>query len=418
MASIYQRANGTFCVRVYYGVRNGVQKVVSKTYYPPDGMSPSMMKKDLNRFAKNFEAMVRSGEYVPGALEQRQDTRSVYMTLGEFIPNYYLPKVKDKFSPNTVRFYESVIEQIILPSFGELRLVDVRKSHLQAMIDYLAEDETSRADGKSVPLSVPTIKRYTIVFRSVMKEALNQEFITDDPLEHGSPDYPKDNRPKLRDARNIGAYGIAELERFLIALRKEDPLTRILLLSSVVLGVRRAELVALQWTDVDFEMNCLYVDKSAYKLKGEKQALKSPKTVQGYRDIFFPEIYKNELLSWREEQSRRKAEAGDCWQEQGFIFTNPVGDMFSLYSMTALCADFEKKNELRHLKLHGLRHTFDSILNSKGVGIETIKEIMGHKSIKTTEIYTHALLEDKIEAANKMNEVLSVFAGGETNANV
>ena len=106
------------------------------------------------------------------------------------------------------------------------------------------------------------------------------------------------------------------------------------------------------------------------------------------------------------------------WQEQGFIFTNPVGDMFSLYSMTALCADFEKTNELRHLKLHGLRHTFDSILNSKGVGIETIKEIMGHKSIKTTEIYTHALLEDKIEAANKMNEVLSVFAGGETNANV
>lgn len=413
MASIYQRQNGTYCVRVYYGVHNGVQKVVSKTYFPPAGMSPSLVKKDLERFARSFEDMVRSGSYVPGARVEKQDARSMYMTLGEFIPGYYLPKIKSKMSPNTVRFYESVINQIILPSYGDVRLVDIRKSHLQVLIDYLATSRDARADGKPLSLAVPTIKRYVSVFRSVMKEALNQNFITDNPFEHGEPDYPKDTRPKRRDARLTAAYGVTELRRFLIALRSEEPLSRILLLSSVVLGVRRAELVALRWEDVDFDLKCLYVDKSAYKLKGEKQALKSPKTEQGYRDVFFPEIYKNELLAWREEQSRRKTEAGDRWNEQGFIFTNTVGDMVSLYRVTELCADFEKRNEIRHLKLHGLRHTFDSILNSKGVGLETIKELMGHKSIKTTEIYTHALIEDKIEAANKMNEILKVFEESE-----
>lgn len=413
MASIYRRENGTYCVRVYYGVHNGVQKVVSKTYTPPKGMTQKAIEKDLQRFAKRFEEMVHSGEFVPGAEIKMQDTRSAYMTVAQFIPFYYLPRAEERLSPNTMRFYRTIIDQFILPSYGELRLIDLRKEHLQQFIDYLAYNTEARADGKGGTLSAPTIKRYASVFRAVVTAAYDTGFLEDDPFAHGKVDYPKDKRPVRVGERYSKAYGMEEINVFLRALRKEKPLDRILLLTSVVIGARRAEVVALKWEDVDFERGCLYIDKSAYKVKGEKQALKAPKSEQGYRDVYFPDIYKNELLSWRDEQEKQRTAAGDGWQEQGFIFTNHKGDMVSLYSLTRLCEKFEKKNDIRHLKLHGLRHTFDSVLCSKGVGMETLKEIMGHKSISTTEIYTHALTEDKQNAAKVMNEVIAAFAEGE-----
>ena len=415
MASHYLRKNGTYCVRSYYGVHNGVQKIVSKTYYPPAGMSQKAVEKDLARFEKRFDELVRSGEYVPGANVRLQDTRSCYMTVKIFIEDYYRVRMERDLSPNTVRFYDSIIRQFIIPSFGEIRLIDIRKEHLQRFVDYLAYNEDARADGKGKVLSPSTIRRYATVFRSVITEAYNMSFLEDNPFEHGRIEYPREKHTRPHNALFSGSYGMNEIKVFLHALRKEKPLDRILLLTSVVIGARRAEVVALKWEDVDFDLNCIYIDKSAYKLKGEKQALKAPKSEQGYRDIFFPAVYREELLMWKNEQENIRKQAGDKWNEQGFIFTGNSGDMINLYYLTRLCEQFEKKNEIRHLRLHGLRHTFNSILCSRGVSLATMKELLGHKSISTTEIYTHSLIEDKMKAADIMNDILSAYTEGEEN---
>ena len=407
MASHYLRKNGTYCVRSYYGIHNGVQKVVSKTYFPPAGFSQKAIEKDLARFEKRFDDLVHSGAYLPGAKVRLQDTRACYMTVEKFIEEYYESKIKRDLSPNTVRFYLSVLRQFIIPSFGSMRLIDIQREHLQQFVDFLAYSGEARVDGKGKTLSPSTVKRYATVFRSVITEAYNLSFLEVNPFENYKAEYPKEPHKRKRDAQSIGSYGLEEMRIFLRALRKENPLNRLLLLTSVVTGARRAEVVALKWEDVDFHWNCIYIDKSAYKLKGEKQALKAPKSEQGYRDIFFPQIYRDELLSWQSEQSRMKEQSGEKWKDQDFIFTDDCGNMLSLYYLTRLCANFEKKNELRHLKLHGLRHTFNSILCSKGVSLATMKELLGHKSITTTEIYTHSLMEDKIKAAGVMNEILT-----------
>lgn len=211
MASIYQRENGTYCVRVYYGVHNGVQKVVSKTYSPPKGLTQRAIEKDLRRFAKRFEELVKSGEFVPGAEVRTQDTRSVYMTVAQFIPNYYLPRAEERLSPNTMRFYRTIIEQFILPSFGDLRLIDLRREHLQQFIDFLAYSSDARADGKGGTLSAPTIKRYASVFRAVVSAAYDVGFLEDDPFTKGRVDYPKDSRPKRIGARYSKTYGLEEI---------------------------------------------------------------------------------------------------------------------------------------------------------------------------------------------------------------
>ena len=71
----------------------------------------------------------------------------------------------------------------------------------------------------------------------------------------------------------------------------ECPRTRALLMTSILMGLRRGEVVALKWEDIDFKNHSLSVNKSAYKEKGKPQALKAPKSQNSVRTVYFSDIY-------------------------------------------------------------------------------------------------------------------------------
>ncbi len=89
--------------------------------------------------------------------------------------------------------------------------------------------------------------------------------------------------------------------------------------------------------------------------------MKAPKSLHGNRTVFFPAGYEKALREWKCEQDILKAKQGERWREQNYIFTTNTSDMISVYTPTGLCAEFEKRHGLRHLKLHGLRHTCASL---------------------------------------------------------
>lgn len=140
---------------------------------------------------------------------------------------------------------------------------------------------------------------------------------------------------------------------------------------------------------VCFSAGSLTVNKSAYKVKGCEQKLKAPKSLHGNRTVFFPSGYEKALREWKCEQDILKAKQGERWREQNYIFTTNTGDMISVYTPTGLCAEFEKRHGLRHLKLHGLRHTCASLLVAAGTDPETVRDVLGHDSVTTTDIYLH-----------------------------
>jgi integrase len=181
---------------------------------------------------------------------------------------------------------------------------------------------------------------------------------------------------------------------------------RAMLMSALLIGLRRAEIVALKWEDIDFEKMSVSVNKSAYKVRGMPQGLKSPKSSHGYRTVFFPERLSKAFAEWRDEQEKMKEEAGEMWKDSGFIFTTATGEMISIYTPTDVCSKFEEKHGLRHLKLHGLRHTCGSLLMAMGTDAETVRDILGHDSVRTTDIYLHPYEKNKKAAACMMDAVL------------
>lgn len=413
MASYYKRKNGTYCVRVSNGLIGGRQQLVSATYRPMPGMSKAAMISDLQEFSRKFEKAVHDGVYVPGMRRQIVAPFFTEMPLERFIREIYDRVIEEKLSPNTVKFYRKVCEQFLIPSFGHLRLCDITHHNLQAFIHYLAY-QTERRDGKEEKgLSPATVKRYATVFQSVVTEACRSGYLDENPLRHDSIVYPKIPASKLN------VYTPDEVKAFCQALQGEPTMTRLLLLTPILLGLRRAEIVALKWSDVDFDENSISISRSAYKVQGKKQGLKSPKSLHGVRKVFFPVSYAKELSTWKDEQTQLRKQAGDDWQEQDFIFTSETGDMISVYTPTRICEKFEQRHGLRHLKLHGLRHTCGSLMMVLGADAETVRDVLGHDSVRTTDIYLHPYDGNKKRAATLVGSVIEeVYRETEDNTGI
>lgn len=86
---------------------------------------------------------------------------------------------------------------------------------------------------------------------------------------------------------------------------------------------------------------------------------------------------------------------------------NEVGDMISLYTPSRICSKFEEKNGLHHLKFHGLRHTCGSLMASNGVDPETVKTVLGHDSIETTNLYIHPYEKNMRKAAEILGNIVT-----------
>ena len=393
MASYYRRKNGTYCIRVSNGKPGGKQELISTTYKPPQGLSASAAEKGAKEFAELFEAAVHNGMFTPGRKQRVEQINLFGVTLSEFVEQHYYKRIEIRLSPNTVRFYTAVIEQCILPSFGKLRLRDISSAHLQAFIDYLAASGSRADETQTEPLSPATVKRYATVFSSVMTEAFKMGLVEKDVLHKQYIEYPKIYK------KQIQAYDDEEARIFFEGLSNEHPKVRALLLTSLLLGLRRGEVVGLMWSDIDFKNNCLTVNRSAYKIKGQPQSVKVPKSRNSIRTVYFSEIYADALRDWMDEQDCDRRSAGRGWKEQDFVFTNEDGNMINIYLLSEVCSRFEEKCGLRHLKLHGLRHTCGSLMLKNGVDIETVKSVFGHESIRTTQQYLSSYDSAKRSAA-------------------
>ena len=401
MASYYKRKNGTYCVRVSNGMKNGKQELISATYKPPVGITATQEEKEVKQFADLFEAAVHNGVYIPGMKTKSTQTNAFGLTVGEFIGQHYFKRIEKKLSPNTVRFYRSIAEQFIVPSYGNLRLSDITIKHQQAFVEYLSSPGARADENDTELLSAATVKRYATVFSSVMTEACKMGFIDENKLKYGSVEYPKIVK------KPIEVYNDDEARQFFDALQNEPPKIRLMLLCALLLGLRRGEIVALKWSDIDLRAHSLSVNKSVYKEKDEPQQLKAPKSQTSIRTVYFSEVLVSALEEWKAAQAEERVSAGFDWKEQDFIFTNSVGNMISLYTPSRICSKFEEKNGLHHLKFHGLHHTCGSLMASNGVDPETVKTVLGHDSIETTNLYIHPYEKNMRKAAEILGNIVT-----------
>jgi integrase len=295
---------------------------------------------------------------------------------GDYSDTWVENHAKLSCKPSTIDGYESVLRQHIRPRFSSIRINEIRRNDIKEFIGQLLAKELTRS----------TIRNAISILRSIFNQAIEDELIESNPAA---------NLGRFtRAARSSGVKGTAltpeEVEKFLAAAEEVCRQYAPLFLVAVRAGLRRGELVALQWQDLEFgknerDSNRFILVQHNY-VRREHTSTKSKKS----RRVDMSRELRSVLLKLRDS---RLASTGLTDSEIGSHLVFPSLDgsildpdnLYHRYFVPVL-----KKSRIRKIRLHDLRHTFGSLLLQKGASVVYVKEQMGHSSIQVTvDTYGH-----------------------------
>ena len=309
------------------------------------------------------------------------------MPFGEWLDFWYQTYVKPQIRPTTQANYEAKIYQHIIPELGKIPLNQLAQKDLQ---QFYARMKTGggliRTEQFGKGLSDSMVRGLHAACRSALEKAVQEELIRTNPAV-GCKLPPK-------RGREMQVLGREELQRFLIQAQAEGYFELFLL--DLCTGLRRGELLALQWDDLDFKTGTLTVNKQVYEVKGRLQVSVS-KTRASIRRLVLPPGVVEVLRQYRETVDSR------------WMFPSPVKEDVPLTpgAVRRRLQIILERAGCKQIRFHDLRHTFATMALENGMDIKTLSAMLGHVSAATTlDIYTHITSDMLSEAAAKIDRGL------------
>jgi integrase len=171
-------------------------------------------------------------------------------------------------------------------------------------------------------------------------------------------------------------------------------------------GLRRGELLALRWCDLDLDGATLCVAQ-VLEFVGKRLSFKEPKTKQSRRTIALSLALVEELQTYRARQATERLALGIGRDPARLVFTSIDGAPLRPDGVTWRFAKLVNQAGVRRISFHGLRHTHATDLLRAGVHSKIASERLGHSSVATTlDIYSHALPGLQEEAAQRIDAAL------------
>lgn len=345
-------------------------------------------EREAKKMLAIFVTEIEKGEYV--------DTKK--MTFKELCDKWHEDYAIHNLEAKTLARYKELLKFNILPAIGRLKLEQIKPMHLLDLYTAMTKDG-ARRDGKKGGYSTKTIQHVHRLVRAIFEKAVQWQILSINPASKIQP-------PKV-DKKEISFYDEKQITDLLEAIENAPIRYKTIVLTAIHTGMRRGEILALEWSDVDFKSKLIVVNKSAVYVSGKGRIDKGTKTVRSQRVIAMTDILADALKEYKKWQNQNKEVFGDKWEERDLIFTRDDGKPLHPDTITNWFVKFIKKNKLPHITFHGLRHTSATLLLSSGVDIETVSRILGHAtSVTTSAVYLHSAQATRFDAMNKLNERL------------
>jgi integrase len=274
----------------------------------------------------------------------------------------------DVYKPSAVRGYEQNLRRRALPKLGHMRLGDVQPRDVQALLDQLQRDGASAS----------TIDTTLTPLRSIYRRARARGLVTTNQTTGLE-------KPAVRCKPRRFASP-AEADALLAVL---DGPSRALWATALYAGLRRGELIALRWEDVDLATGVIHVRRGWDAIEGEI----APKSKQGRRNVPIPGALRDHL-------------------DQHALTTGKEGRVFGsnrqVRTWAEHAAEIWEKQGLPRLTLHGARHTYASLMIAAGVNAKALSTFMGHANIGITlDLYGHLMPGSEAQAADLLDGYLA-----------
>ena len=304
------------------------------------------------------------------------------MTVGEYLTTQ-LDSAHD-VSPKTLERYRELATKYVAPHVGQIKLQKLRPEHL----------DTWHATLLAKGLAARTVGHAHRVLSRALKRAVENGTL--------ARNIAAIRRPPRVEAKEIEILSPALAKAVLEAL-VDHPLHSIVSLA-LATGMRRGELLALQWSDVDLNKGVLRVERSVEETEAGLR-VKPPKTKRGRRNISLPIDTVTMLREHRKGQIELRLRLGQGGAPV-LVFSDVEGGMLYPDAISRQWANVIRAKRLPLVPFHALRHTHASTLIASGVDILTVSRRLGHsKAAITLDVYGH-LVEGKDAAAAKAIEGL------------
>lgn len=343
----------------------------------------------LDEELAKFKIEVEAGEYIA---PQK-------MTFSAFVEEWRSKYATKQLAFRTYSTYESNLKTRILPVFGHMKLEDIKPLHIVDFIEKLNRDG-GRMDNKSGGLSSGSVQMAHRILKNIFTRAVKWKVIKSNPMEGV-------DKPKVI-YKEIIPYNEQEISLLLRALQTEPIHWRMMVTLALTTGMRRGELLGLEWKHVDWEKGTIDVSQAlVYAVKGNI-VIKEPKTRKSKRIISLPISVLDELKAYHDYQiNLRSSFEMNKSQKWDLVFSHPDGSPFHQERPYQWFRKFIKRNNLRYIRFHDLRHTSATLLINQGVHAKIISERLGHGNISTTmNVYGHALRSADQLAADMFENIL------------
>ena len=312
-------------------------------------------------------------------------------TVASWVKTWYEVYAEPRIRPNTKAYYTNYIENHIIPGIGNISLDKLTTIQIQRFYNNL--QKSGRVQRKNFPelrdksLSPRVVRGVHTLLHNCLEQAVAERLILTNPAQGCKLPQLEKREMKILPQEKIGMY-LAEAERrgLLSAFYLE-----------LTTGLRRGELLALQWTDLDVESKTLSVTKQVNRINGEL-VVSPPKTRNSVRTLALPQQAVDLLVAEHKKHSRNP-----------YLFPSPkTGTMYDPDAFRRTHDKILKAIGAEHIRFHDLRHTFATLSLKSGVDVKTLSGALGHYSAGfTLNTYTHATAQMKQDAADTIGGVIS-----------
>ena len=302
----------------------------------------------------------------------------------------WLKVAKSTVKLTTYASYSEITQKAIVPYFEPLHL-KLRNVTAQEIQQYYLS-ELNRVSANSVI-------HYHAVIHRALKYAVKTKMIQYNPADDV-------DRPKKE--KFMGSFYTEEELQLLFQAAIGTKIEIPVILASFY-GLRRSEVIGLKWSAVDFQQNTITISHtfSVCKVDGHKveMAFDTTKTKSSLRTLpLIPQLKELLLKKWEQQQEYKRV-CGKCYNQKylDYICVDEMGNIIKPDYLTDSFRNLLRKNGLRPIRFHDLRHTCASLLLKNGVPMKQIQEWLGHSDFSTTaNIYAHLEYNSKLSSAQAM----------------
>ena len=308
------------------------------------------------------------------------------LTITEYLKRWLIDYAKPNLSPEGFERYENIVQAYLIPTFGNIILTQLKPEHIQRYYTSMVNRG----------LSASTVSYHHAVIHKALRTAMKWQLLKHNPAD--GVDVPRRRYVEMR------TWDDFEVRQFLEAAKRSPYYT--LFHTALFTGMRRSELLGLQWRDIDIQQ--IHVSRSLHHLRDGSYVVTQPKSAKSRRAIALSPSSVLTLAEHKERQQGIRAMIGIPLSQDDLVFSTPEGKPLRPDTVSRAWTMLAVKAGVKPIRLHSARHTHATLMLKQGVHPKIVQERLGHATIgMTLDIYSHVMPGLQEAAAESFDRLLN-----------